>query len=88
MFPLHFRQYVIPRLRRLATAEAFCVVRGAEDWSGAFNSLMAYARRYGAMYLPEHIFYELDDWLSATLLAEIDRHEALLTPDLVAADVL
>lgn len=79
MFPIHFHQHVIPRLRRLATAEAFCVVRGAEDWTGAFDSLMAYARRYGAMYLSERMFYELDDWLSTTLLEEIARQETELS---------
>lgn len=88
LFAIHFRQHVIPRVRRLAIAEAFCVVRGAEDWTGAFDSLMAYARRYGAMHLPEHIFYELDDWLSATLLEEIDRQEALLSSSVVGADGL
>lgn len=75
MFPIHFRQHVIPRLRRLAVAEAFCVVRGAEDWNGAYDSLMRYARRYGALYLPERVGYELDDWLSTTLLEEIARQE-------------
>lgn len=79
MFPIHFRQHVIPRLRHLATAEAFCVVRGEEDWTGAFDSLMAYAKRYGAMYLPVSVFYELDDWLSTTLLEEIARQETALS---------
>lgn len=87
IFAIHFRQYVIPRLRRLATAEAFCVVRGAEDWSGAFDSLMAYARRYGAMYLPDYVFADLDDWMSATLLEEIDRQEASLSSDVVGVHV-
>jgi hypothetical protein len=77
-FAHHFRQCVIPRLQRLATAEAFCVVRGAEDWSGAFDSLMAYAKRYGALHLAPDTFADLDDWLSATLLQEIDQQEALL----------
>lgn len=77
-FAIHFRQHIIPRLRRLATAEAFCVARGAEDWSGAFDVIMAYAQAYGAVYLPDDVFYDLDDWISATLLEEIARQEAAL----------
>lgn len=62
------------------------VVRDAEDWTGAFDSLMAYARRYGAMYLPIEAIYGLDDWLSTTLLEEIDRQEVELLA--VVADAL
>ncbi len=76
LFAIHFRQHVIPRLRRLATAEAFCVVRGAQSWSDAFDGTMSYARRYGAMYLPADVLDDLDDWLCTTLLEEITRQEA------------
>lgn len=75
-FPAHFREHVLPRLRRLVTAEAFCVVRGAQSWSEAFDGTMRYAQRYGALYLPPGVFADLDDWISATLLEEIVRQEA------------
>jgi hypothetical protein len=76
LFARNYQQHIIPRLQRLAVAEAFCVVNGVEDWTGAFDSLMAYARTYGALYLPDNEFHDLDDWLSTTLLAEIVRQEA------------
>ena len=62
------------------------MVRGAEDWEGAYNALMAYARRHRAMYLPAKALYGLDDWLISTLLGEIDRQEAELLA--VVADAI
>jgi hypothetical protein len=86
MFPMHFRAHVIPRLQRLATAEAFCVVHGAQSWSEAFDATMAYARRYGAVYLPGDVLADLDDWLCTTLLEEITRQEAALSSGVAGAN--
>lgn len=74
-FPIHFRDHVTPKLRNLAAAEAVCVARGVETFSGAYDAILAYARAHGALYLPENRLEELEDWISTTLLAEIDRAE-------------
>ena len=75
LFPIHFRAHVTPKLRNLAAAEALCVARGVETFSGAYDAILAYARAHGALYLPDNRLEELDDWISAALLVEIDRAE-------------
>lgn len=80
-FPRHYGEHIIPRLRRLVAAEAVCVVRGVETFAGGHDSLLAYARRYGGLYLPMEAFQALEDWLSVTLLEEIIRQESCPAAD-------
>jgi hypothetical protein len=54
-------------------------VRGVEDWPGACDALWDYAKRCGAMYLPEEAIDGLWDWMSATLIEEIDSQKAELS---------
>lgn len=72
-FAAAFRQHVIPRLqadvRRLAW----------EGWDGSFSDaiweLHAIARTHGSLHLSEEHWDALDDWLSKTLLDEIEISE-------------
>lgn len=76
-FSEHFRDHLMPRLRNLVTAEAVCIAKGIEDWNGAYAAVWRYARKYGAMYLPNDKLGELEDWIATTLLIELDRAERL-----------
>lgn len=75
-FARDFRSIVIPRLQNLAIAYGACIAAGVCDWADAHQSLWNYARRHGAAWLPDGVVDDLDDWLSATLLAAIDQAEA------------
>lgn len=88
-FPIHFRDHVMPRLHNLVTAEAVCVVQNVESFTGAYYAVLSYARRHGAMMLAGtkvkdadgtwHDGLErLEDWISTTLLVEIDRAERVV----------
>lgn len=70
-FPAHFRKHVMPRLQNLVTAEAVCVSREVETFSGACDAVMAYARRYGALHLPDDKLLDLEDWIATELLSQI-----------------
>lgn len=74
-FAQDFREHVIPRLQNLATAEAVCVARGVETFSGACSAIWRYANRYGATSLSSPMIDVLDDWILSTLLVEIDKAE-------------
>jgi len=74
-FANHFAEHVVPRLKNLITAEAVCVARQVEDYAGARSAVMAYARRYGSMHLPDDIFYDLDEWVSLELSKQIAKAE-------------
>lgn len=76
LFADHFRDQVVPGLRNLARAEAACVAHGVETFSGAYDAVMDCARRYGALYLPEDKFADLEDWIGTIILEAIDGAEA------------
>ena len=73
LFPANFREHVTPRLRNLARAEAYCIARDVEDFSGAAAAIWHYANKFGANCLPHKLIDTLDDWICTTLLAEVNR---------------
>lgn len=74
-----FREHVIPRLRSLAQAEATCITHGVEGFHEAHAVVWRYARKYGALHLPEHLLDQLLDWIAVELLHGVDATEARLT---------
>lgn len=77
LFAHHFRDHVMPRLRNLAKAEAVCVTRNVETFSGACDAVMNYARKRGALYLPDDVLDDLEDWIATEVLTQIDAAEAI-----------
>ena len=74
-FATDFRERVIPRMHRQARVEAYRVLRGVRTWSQAWDAMMGLARSRGALHLPARAVDDLEDWISTTLLAEIDAAE-------------
>lgn len=75
-FALHFRQHVMPRLNNLAKANALCVARNVETYSGACSSVMRYAKKYGAFQLPPELIDELYEWIQIRVGEEIEAVES------------
>lgn len=74
-FADHYRDLVIPQLQRLIIAEAACCAHGVETFMGAWCAVMNQARILGAHCLPDDVFDDLEDWVSTTLLHEIQAAE-------------
>lgn len=74
-FATHFRQHVTPRLYNLAQAEAACFAAGLEDFADCRRVLWRYAFQFGAAFLPDDIFHDLNDWLLTTLSEAIEEKE-------------
>jgi len=72
-----YRQLVIPRLERIIKLEANHAAHGIQDFMGAWCSVMHYASKWGSGTLPSDVFTDLEDWVSATLLQEIQAAERL-----------
>lgn len=70
-FAANYRTHVVPRLQNLLLAEARCVAARVTTYPSACSVLIAYARQYGAGYLPERDFTILIDWLGAELLRAV-----------------
>jgi hypothetical protein len=75
--PRHYAKHLVPRLERLAAAEAYCVVAGVETFDGGYCALMAYSLKYGAAYLPDDELDDLEEWLCSMLVEEIERQELI-----------
>ena len=72
-----YRQLVIPRLERIIKLEANHVAHDIQNFMGAWCSVMHYANKWGSGALPSDVFTDLEDWVSATLLLEIQAAERL-----------
>ncbi len=75
-FATHFREHIMPRLCNLAKAEAVCVAAEVETLSGAVDAVWGYARKHGAIYLPNGLIDELHDWILTRVADEIEKAEA------------
>ena len=77
-FAIHYRRLVLPQLKLLAKREAHYVVADAETFMGAFSNIEHQARALGALFLPEKLFADLEDWIATTLLLEIQALEQVM----------
>ena len=71
-FATTFRAIVCPDLARMCRSRGLFVALGMDDWSEAYDELMAVARARGACHLPDAMLFEFEDWLSAELLRAVD----------------
>lgn len=97
-FPTHFRDHVMPRLRQQVAVQAFLVACGSTSYAEGYDVVLAAARRYGALRLPERLridgrtvrpLLELEDWISTSLLTGILQAEpriAEIEAEIAAAD--
>ena len=72
-----YRQLVIPRLQRIIKLEANHCAHDMQTFMGAWCSVMHYAHKWGSHALSDNVFTDLEDWVSATLLQEIQAAERL-----------
>jgi len=89
-FPIHFRDHVMPRLRQQVTLQSFLIACGSATYAEGYDAVLAQARRYGALHLPERLRVwdeaaarfrtirpraELEDWIATSLLTGILQAE-------------
>ncbi len=75
LFPLHFRDHVMPKLRAAVNVQAFLIACGSATYSEGHAEVFAVARRYGALYLPDNRLADLQDWIATALVDGIDAAE-------------
>lgn len=69
-----FHHHVTPELQRLCEREAIPVAWELKDFSAAHAVVLREARRRGAQMLSDHLWHELDRWISCTILTEVEKH--------------
>lgn len=67
-FPDNFREHVTPKLREEIARQAIRLACDEIDWTAGFQAVLGMALRYGAIHLPDGIFYDLRDWIGSMLL--------------------
>ena len=72
LFAADFQTLVIPRLARLAIAEARCVAAGVASYGEACDAVMAYAAKCGATYLQADDHHALEDWVAARVRVALE----------------
>ncbi len=80
-FALAFRQHVKPRLKQRCLFWGAMLAVDECDYGHAHAEVMAYARKYGSLHLPDEIYYQLEDWVGAELL------HAMLAAEVLAEEV-
>lgn len=79
-FAKDFRRHLMPRLEALLPNAALAIVTGDASYGESFNDLRWFAWRRGASFLANDILIEMEEWLHARLLTEIERLEAEQEP--------
>lgn len=80
-FAANYRAIVLPQLRNLCKAEAACIQADVETFPGAWAVVMDHARILGCNFLPDDVIEDLMDWVSNTLLLEIQALESVILPN-------
>jgi hypothetical protein len=75
LFPIHFRDYVMPRLRAAVDVQSFFIVCGTREYGAASAEVFAIARKFGALHLPDQRLEELQEWIAIALLQGITAAE-------------
>lgn len=75
-FAAAFRELVMPDLRQHCRTQALFVALDHSTFTEASAAVMAQAAERGASKLPNNLLLELQDWINATILREIDGHAA------------
>lgn len=85
-FDRHFQEHVPAKLEGYVRLGAYMVRLELEEFSLAHDRVMRQARKYGAMHLSDHAFFELDSWIDRQLLACIDEPppDGVVTPEQLA----
>ena len=76
-FQSAFREIVVPDLRKRCRTEAMRFDLGLCDYSEAQSAVIHAAFSRGAGNLPDQLQLDLLDWISATLLREVDAVEKM-----------
>jgi antibiotic biosynthesis monooxygenase (ABM) superfamily enzyme len=82
----HFREHVIPVLRRMIRSRANTIARGYAGFTECEIELRDHARRHGAGRLSAWDQTKLDDWIDANLERQVTIVEARMTANREAAD--
>ena len=85
LFPIHYRQHVMPKLRQQIDLQAFLIACDTTTYSDAHAEVIGLAHRYGAGYLPDRLRDQLHDWISDNLLSAIMAAEPRV--EAVEADI-
>ena len=76
-FAVHYRQYVVPKLKIACEHMAPCILDGTQTFTEAYGVVIRFAQNLGANHLPEDVLMDLEDWISDTLLLEVQAAESL-----------
>ena len=75
LFPIHFRDAVMPRLRAAVDVQSFFIACGTREYGEASAEVFAIARKFGALHLPDQRLEELQEWIAIALLQGIAAAE-------------
>lgn len=80
-----FRTCVLPRLREACRREGVFVACRLRDFADAHAAIWEEAAYLGALFLPEPVRADLEDWIGTTLLHAVlaaEQHNAVLGAEL------
>ena len=72
-FVAHYREHVVPRLRRACRSFAYPVAAGYMDYTQARARISQIAMRGGSLHLPERFHGALERWCDDQLTGHVER---------------
>jgi hypothetical protein len=76
-FAADFDREVCPHLTRLAKVNGTFVACGLMSWSEAEDAIHRFAIERGALHLPPAVWEQLEDSITASLLREVRKADAI-----------